>query len=57
MPCTPDAAELFQKAGVLFAPGKAANSGGVATSALEMTQNAARQRWDFDESERSCARS
>ena len=51
MPCTPDAAELFQKAGVLFAPGKAANSGGVATSALEMTQNASRQRWDFDESE------
>ncbi|MEO7374187.1 MAG: NADP-specific glutamate dehydrogenase [Terrimesophilobacter sp.] len=51
MPCTPDAAELFQKAGVLFAPGKAANSGGVATSALEMTQNAARQRWDFNESE------
>ncbi|GAB3044285.1 NADP-specific glutamate dehydrogenase [Parafrigoribacterium mesophilum] len=51
MPCTPDAAELFQEAGVLFAPGKAANSGGVATSALEMTQNAARQRWDFDESE------
>ena len=42
MPCTPDAAELFQRSGVLFAPGKAANAGGVATSALEMTQNAAR---------------
>lgn len=54
MPSTPDAAELFQQAGVLFAPGKpgkAANAGGVATSALEMTQNASRQHWDFDESE------
>jgi glutamate dehydrogenase (NADP+) len=51
MPCTPDAAELFQRAGVLFAPGKAANAGGVATSALEMTQNAARQHWNFADSE------
>ena len=51
MPCTPDAAELFQQAGVLFAPGKAANAGGVAVSALEMTQNASRQRWSFAESE------
>ena len=51
MPCTPDAAELFQRAGVLFAPGKAANAGGVATSALEMTQNAARQQWNFEDSE------
>ena len=42
MPTTPDAVELFQQAGVLFAPGKAANAGGVATSALEMSQNAAR---------------
>jgi glutamate dehydrogenase (NADP+) len=36
---------------VLFAPGKAANAGGVATSALEMSQNASRQRWDFSKSE------
>jgi glutamate dehydrogenase (NADP+) len=36
---------------VLFGPGKAANAGGVATSALEMSQNAARQRWSFDDSE------
>ena len=51
MPATPEAIELFQEAGVLFAPGKAANAGGVATSALEMSQNAARSRWDFDKSE------
>ncbi|MDQ4215354.1 NADP-specific glutamate dehydrogenase [Microbacterium sp. ASV81] len=52
MPSTPEAVALFQDAGVLFAPGKAANAGGVATSALEMSQNAARQRWGFDDSER-----
>ncbi|WP_218844629.1 NADP-specific glutamate dehydrogenase [Microbacterium pseudoresistens] len=51
MPCLPDAAAAFQKAGVLFAPGKAANAGGVATSALEMSQNASRQRWTFGDSE------
>ena len=51
MPTTPEAVLLFQQAGVLFAPGKAANAGGVATSALEMSQNAARDRWDFAESE------
>lgn len=51
MPTTPDAVELLQDAGVLFAPGKAANAGGVATSALEMSQNASRQRWDFSQSE------
>ncbi len=51
MPCTPEAVEIFREAGVLFAPGKAANAGGVATSALEMSQNAARQRWDFESSE------
>ena len=51
MPTTPEAVEIFQKAGVLFAPGKAANAGGVATSALEMSQNAARSRWDRDKSE------
>ena len=47
MPSTPEAVEAFQKAGILFAPGKAANAGGVATSALEMEQNAGRTRWDF----------
>ena len=51
MPSTPEAIAEFQGSGVLFAPGKAANAGGVATSALEMSQNAARQRWDFDSSE------
>lgn len=51
MPTTPEAIALFQQAGVLFAPGKAANAGGVATSALEMSQNASRDRWDFAQSE------
>ena len=45
MPSTPEAVEHFQDAGI--APGKAANAGGVATSALEMEQNASRSRWDF----------
>ncbi len=48
MPCTPEAVRLLQDAGVMFAPGKAANAGGVATSALEMQQNAARDSWSFD---------
>ncbi|MDX1293640.1 MAG: NADP-specific glutamate dehydrogenase [Hyphomonas sp.] len=48
MPCTPKAIKLFQESGVLFAPGKAANAGGVATSALEMQQNASRDQWSFD---------
>ncbi|WP_433718409.1 NADP-specific glutamate dehydrogenase [Microbacterium laevaniformans] len=52
MPCTPGAVSAFRAAGVLFGPGKAANAGGVATSALEMSQNASRQRWSFDDSER-----
>ncbi|MHA6694576.1 NADP-specific glutamate dehydrogenase [Homoserinimonas sp. A520] len=51
MPTMADAVHLFQNAGVLFGPGKAANAGGVATSALEMSQNAARQHWDFETSE------
>lgn len=51
MPATPEAIELLQAAGVLFGPGKAANAGGVATSALEMAQNAGRDRWNFEESE------
>ncbi|MEV7691847.1 NADP-specific glutamate dehydrogenase [Microbacterium sp. NPDC089189] len=51
MPSTPGAVAAFQRAGVLFGPGKAANAGGVATSALEMSQNASRQKWSFDDSE------
>src|SRR5699024_2939914 len=51
MPCTEKAIRLFQKAGVLFGPGKAANAGGVATSALEMQQNASRDSWTFSYSE------
>ncbi|PHP53157.1 NADP-specific glutamate dehydrogenase [Actinomyces ruminis] len=47
MPSTPEAIEAFQAAGILYAPGKASNAGGVATSALEMEQNAGRTRWDF----------
>ena len=51
MPCTPEAVRMFQEAGVLFAPGKAANAGGVATSALEMQQNASRDSWSFEQTE------
>ncbi len=51
MPCTPEAVRLFQEAGILFAPGKAANAGGVATSALEMQQNASRDSWSFEQTE------
>ncbi|MQW76870.1 NADP-specific glutamate dehydrogenase [Nocardioides sp. dk4132] len=51
MPCTPDATRLFQESGVLFAPGKAANAGGVATSSLEMQQNASRDSWSFEHTE------
>ena len=49
MPCTPEAVAAFQAAGVLFAPAKAANAGGVATSALEMSQNSMRFSWSFEE--------
>ena len=49
MPSTPDAIHAFQSAGILFAPAKAANAGGVATSALEMSQNSLRLSWTFDE--------
>ena len=55
MPCTPEAVRLFQQAGVFFAPGKAANAGGVATSALEMQQNASRDSWSFAETEQRLA--
>lgn len=51
MPTTPEGVHAFQKAGVLFAPGKAANAGGVATSALEMQQNASRDLWSFEYTE------
>lgn len=49
MPSTPEAVEVFQSNNVLFAPGKAANAGGVATSALEMSQNSMRLSWSFEE--------
>ena len=49
MPCTPEAVEVFQKSGVLFAPGKASNAGGVATSGLEMSQNSQRMPWTREE--------
>ena len=49
MPCTPDAVEVFQKSGVMFAPGKASNAGGVATSGLEMSQNSLRYDWTREE--------
>ena len=51
MPCTPEAINVFKGAGVLFGPGKAANAGGVATSALEMQQNASRDSWTFEQTE------
>ena len=51
MPTTPDGVQVFLSAGVLFGPGKAANAGGVATSALEMQQNAARDAWGFKETD------
>lgn len=51
MPSTPEAVKIFQDAKVLFAPGKAANAGGVATSALEMQQNASRDSWTFEQTE------
>jgi glutamate dehydrogenase (NADP+) len=49
MPTHPDALKVFQKAGVLFGPGKAANAGGVAVSAMEMQQNAGWQSWTFED--------
>ncbi|MDL2300689.1 NADP-specific glutamate dehydrogenase [Clostridiaceae bacterium OttesenSCG-928-D20] len=49
MPCTPEAISIFQENGLLFAPAKAANAGGVATSALEMSQNSQRLSWSFGE--------
>ena len=49
MPTTLDATKYFQQSGILFCPGKAANAGGVATSALEMSQNSERLSWTFEE--------
>jgi len=48
MPCGPEAIHLFQQSGVIFAPAKAANAGGVAVSGLEMSQNAQMMHWDRD---------
>jgi glutamate dehydrogenase (NADP+) len=49
MPCSPEAVDKFQSARILYGPGKAANAGGVATSQLEMAQNASMQQWSFQE--------
>ncbi|MCG7427851.1 NADP-specific glutamate dehydrogenase [Helcobacillus massiliensis] len=51
MPCTPEAIHVLRDAKVLYGPGKAANAGGVATSALEMQQNAMRDSWTFEYTE------
>jgi len=55
MPCTAEAVRAFLAAGVAFGPGKAANAGGVATSALEMQQNASRDSWTFEFTEKRLA--
>jgi len=55
MPCTTAAVETFDAGGVAFGPGKAANAGGVATSALEMQQNASRDSWTFEHTEQRLA--
>jgi glutamate dehydrogenase (NADP+) len=49
MPSTPEAVDVLQQAGILFGPAKASNAGGVATSALEMSQNAMRLSWTFEQ--------
>src|SRR5690606_8527839 len=51
MPVTPEGVDHFLEAGICFGPGKAANAGGVATSALEMQQNASRDTWTFEHTE------
>lgn len=55
MPSTPEAVKVFKSGQVAFAPGKAANAGGVATSALEMQQNASREKWTFEKTESKLA--
>lgn len=52
MPTTPGGIRVFQDAGIAYGPGKAANAGGVATSALEMQQNASRDAWTFEFTEK-----
>ncbi len=52
MPTTPEGATVFADAGILYGPGKAANAGGVATSGLEMSQNAMRMSWTYEEVDR-----
>jgi glutamate dehydrogenase (NADP+) len=49
MPCTAEAVEIFQKNKLMFAPGKAANAGGVSTSGLEMSQNSSKLNWTREE--------
>jgi len=51
MPTTPEGIRVFQEAGIAYGPGKAANAGGVATSALEMQQNASRDSWTAEYTE------
>jgi glutamate dehydrogenase (NADP+) len=51
MPTTPEGVQVFIEANTLYGPGKAANAGGVATSALEMQQNATRNAWTFEETD------
>ncbi len=55
MPSTPEAVRAFLDGGIAYGPGKAANAGGVATSALEMQQNASRDVWSFDFTEKRLA--
>lgn len=55
MPTTPEGVKVFLDAKIAYGPGKAANAGGVATSALEMQQNACRDKWDFDFTEKKLA--
>jgi glutamate dehydrogenase (NADP+) len=56
MPCDPQAVNVLLDAGVLYAPGKAANAGGVATSGLEMAQNSARMSWQREKVDRELHR-
>jgi glutamate dehydrogenase (NADP+) len=55
MPTTPEGIQVFLQAGIAYGPGKAANAGGVATSALEMQQNASRDSWTFEYTEKRLA--
>ncbi len=55
MPTTPEGIEQFIEAEIAYAPGKAANAGGVATSALEMQQNASRDAWTFEFTDKKLA--